>query len=91
MTQSSPFPPPSPDIQETLVPGHNGQQINPRPLHVLSNKLGQYKASFHAQKIPFKVGKELELRNRKIPEETPQARNDNSFYLSYFFWLAVKF
>lgn len=74
-----PFPPPPPDIQETLAQGHNGQQINPRPLDVLSTKLGQYKASFHAQKMSFKMGTELELWNRKVPEETPQARTDNFF------------
>jgi hypothetical protein len=88
MTQSSPFPPPPPDTQETLVPSHNGQQINPRPLHVVATKLGKYKASFHSQNIPFKMRTDLELWNRKIPEQTPQARTDNSFF---FFWLAVKF
>ena len=79
MTQSSP----SLDTQETLVPGHNGQQINLRPLHVLSTKLGKYKVSFHAQNIFFKMGRVLELRNRKIPEETPQERIDNSLLIFF--------
>jgi hypothetical protein len=84
MTQSSPLPLPPADTQETLVPSHNGQQINPRLLHVLSTKLGKYKASFHAQNISFKMRTKLELWNRKTLKPTPQARIDNSFYYYFF-------